>query len=60
MKCPSCKGEGGYTDVILEYGQGPYYPCNFCDDETTVKFTHWLSYQIIIFKDWLYDKFGDV
>ena len=30
-RCPDCKGKGGYTDVILDDGTGPYYPCGFCD-----------------------------
>lgn len=36
MKCPCCEGEGGYTDVILDDGSGPYYPCEFCDDKGSV------------------------
>lgn len=31
--CPCCKGKGGYTEAVLDYGQGPYYPCDYCDDE---------------------------
>jgi hypothetical protein len=29
--CPECKGDGGETDVILDDGSGPYYPCEVCN-----------------------------
>jgi|APIni6443716594_1056825.scaffolds.fasta_scaffold00007_34 hypothetical protein len=30
MQCPSCRGYGGYRDVILDDGTGPWYECGFC------------------------------
>jgi hypothetical protein len=36
FKCPCCKGKGGYTEAILDFGMGPYYPCEFCKDNTKV------------------------
>jgi len=29
-QCPSCHGEGGYKDVILDDGSGPVEVCGFC------------------------------
>lgn len=31
--CPFCKGQGGYIDVVLDFGQGPYYECGICKGE---------------------------
>jgi len=47
MKCPCCNGEGGETEAVLDYGEGPYYECGFCKGEGTVN----------IFKrlEWLWD-----
>jgi hypothetical protein len=36
MKCPCCNGEGGYTEIVLDDGTGPYYPCGFCNERCTV------------------------
>ena len=38
FKCPCCNGKGGYTEPVLDFGIGPYYPCDFCQDETKVGF----------------------
>ena len=35
--CPYCKGRGGYTEVILDDGTGPYEPCYACDDKRMVE-----------------------
>lgn len=29
--CQDCGGVGGYTDVILDDGTGPWEPCGFCN-----------------------------
>lgn len=34
--CPSCNGEGGHTEPVLDYGIGPYEPCPFCDEKGTI------------------------
>jgi len=44
MKCPCCEGEGGYTDVVTDEGQGPYYPCDFCNDNCSVNIFMWLEW----------------
>lgn len=46
MKCPCCNGEGGEVEAVLDYGQGPYYPCGYCHDKTTVGFFKWLQWKI--------------
>lgn len=30
-KCPACHGEGGKTIPILDYGEGPFEECGFCN-----------------------------
>lgn len=54
MKCPCCKGEGGYKEVILDDGTGPYYPCGYCDDNTTVSIFKWLNWfwTVDVYKFW--------
>lgn len=39
LTCQSCRGYGGWTDVIVD-GQGPWEPCGWC--EGTGKVTRWL------------------
>jgi len=42
--CPCCDGKGGYTEPVIDFGQGPYYPCDFCNDEEKVglkQFIRW-------------------
>ena len=46
MKCPCCKGNGGDTEAVLDYGISPYYPCAYCDDKTKVSFRKWLWWRI--------------
>jgi len=54
MKCPSCKGEGGYTEPVLEDGSGPYYKCLYCDDYTTVNLCKWFKWYMVIIINWTY------
>lgn len=35
--CPICKGKGGYKEVILDDGSGPYYPCINCEDKGMIE-----------------------
>ncbi len=42
MKCPCCNGKGGEIEPVLDYGQGPYYPCGLCNDKLTVSIFKWL------------------
>lgn len=42
MKCPCCDGKGGEVEAVLDYGQGPYYSCGFCNDKTKVNILKWL------------------
>lgn len=51
MKCPVCKGEGGYKEVILDDGTGPYYPCDYCDDTGAVNIIKWVRYWCCIIYD---------
>ena len=44
MNCPICKGEGGYTEKILDDGSGPYYPCYYCDDIGKISLFKLISY----------------
>lgn len=30
VQCPMCHGNGGYTDVILDDGTGPFENCGYC------------------------------
>ena len=46
MKCPCCKGKGGVTEAVLDYGQGPYYPCDYCKDETKVGLWRWFFWML--------------
>jgi hypothetical protein len=32
VTCPCCEGDGGETEVILDDGTGPYYPCEYCHE----------------------------
>ena len=58
LKCPCCNGEGGYTDVITDDGQGPYYPCDFCNDETTVSLWRWWIWQWdCVIMEWFWHTF---
>ena len=46
--CQECGGAGGEGDVVMDYGQGPWMPCLWC--QGLGKFTRfdrsqWLSYQ---------------
>lgn len=31
LQCPACRGAGGEVDVVLDYGQGPFITCGFCE-----------------------------
>jgi len=37
MKCPSCHGCGGETVPILDYGQGPFEECPYCNGSGEIK-----------------------
>lgn len=31
LGCPECGGSGGYTEAVIDYGQGPFISCGWCD-----------------------------
>ena len=37
-ECPCCDGRGGWVETVLDYGEGPYYPCHYCKEEGRVFF----------------------
>lgn len=41
--CPWCGGAGGETEPVLDYGEGPWFPCGLCEGEgvTTVWLAMW-------------------
>lgn len=45
LKCPCCEGKGGYTEPILDFGIGPYYPCDFCNEYRKVTLWKWFVWQ---------------
>lgn len=30
-QCPGCHGAGEYIEPVLDYGEGPSYPCGYCE-----------------------------
>lgn len=40
-QCPSCNGRGGWVDVILEDGTGPFEPCGWCDGTGEISGRHY-------------------
>lgn len=40
LVCQDCGGAGGYKEVILDDGSGPWFECGWC--EGTGKVTRWL------------------
>jgi hypothetical protein len=30
-QCPACHGEGGRVEPVLDFGEGPFEPCGFCN-----------------------------
>ena len=37
VQCQGCHGEGGYKEVILDDGSGPWEPCGYCKNGRTTK-----------------------
>lgn len=33
VQCPMCRGNGGYTEAVLDDGSGPFYDCGYCIGE---------------------------
>lgn len=31
LVCQECRGSGGEVDVVLDYGQGPFIECGWCE-----------------------------
>ena len=29
--CPDCDGEGGHKEAVIDYNQGVWYRCEFCE-----------------------------
>lgn len=46
--CQECRGMGGWIEPILDYGQGPFYSCGYC--EGTGKVTRWTRGQWLRWK----------
>jgi len=51
IECPACNGDGGETEVILDDGTGPYYPCEFCKQKGWVG-----PYKHILWWRWTKDE----
>lgn len=53
--CPYCRGQGGYTDIVIEEtGQGPSYDCGVCEGAGMIIIGGPIHQKI---KDWMfYDK----
>ena len=44
MKCPICKGDGGWKEVILDDGTGPWYECCYCKETGEVTRSDYMKY----------------
>lgn len=31
LVCQDCGGEGGHVEPVLDYGEGPWEPCGWCE-----------------------------
>lgn len=40
LPCQECRGRGGYIEPVLDYGEGPFFICGWC--EGTGLLTPWL------------------
>lgn len=47
MKCLSCGGEGGETNVILDDGTGPWDECGFCRGSGELALFKWLYFRVM-------------
>ena len=43
-ECRECNGLGGWTEPVLDYGQGPWYDCYYCKGEGTWTSWFWGAY----------------
>jgi len=48
LTCQDCRGEGGYKEVILDDGSGPWFECGWCEGTGLV--TPWLRGQWLKYK----------
>jgi len=32
LTCQACHGHGGRVEPVLDYGEGPWEPCGWCDN----------------------------
>ena len=37
--CQECRGAGGYVEPVLDYGEGPWFDCGWCEGTGLV--TRW-------------------
>lgn len=37
IPCPICHGKGGEVEPVLDWGEGPYYKCEGCNDERSLE-----------------------
>ena len=36
-QCPACHGYGGYTEPVIDFEQGPWEPCGYCNSKGTIR-----------------------
>ncbi len=48
LTCQECGGHGGYTESVLDYGEGPFFECCFCEGTGLV--TRWMRGQWLRWK----------
>jgi hypothetical protein len=46
--CQECKGHGGWVEPVLDFGQGPWFDCGFCEGTGLV--TRWMRGQWLRWK----------
>jgi len=48
LLCQECGGSGGWVEPVLDFGQGPTYPCGWCEGTGFV--TPWMRGQWLKYK----------
>ncbi len=42
-QCPACHGYGGHIEPVLDFGEGPFEPCGFCNGSGVVRGNHYFT-----------------
>ena len=45
FRCPICDGDGGWSESILTYADGPWWPCQWCKETGRLHIGQWLTYR---------------